>query len=104
MTFVTPFSGSTSLLLDLPEAYTLKRPSLEGGTRRVAARASTLSRFRAREESIMSLYTLLLFVHVSGAIGLFTGMGIWLFGITAIGRAAQVEQVRTLADLMLMAR
>ena len=52
----------------------------------------------------MSLYTLLLFVHVSGAICLFIGMGIWLFGITAIGRAARVEQVRTLADLMLMAR
>src|SRR6185312_8997549 len=30
--------------------------------------------------------------------------GIWLFGITAIGRAARVEQVRTLAGLMLMAR
>ena len=52
----------------------------------------------------MSLYTLLLFVHVSGAICLFIGMGIWLFGITAIGRAARVEQVRALADLMLMAR
>jgi hypothetical protein len=52
----------------------------------------------------MSLYTLLLFVHVSGAICLFIGMGIWVFGITAIGRAARVEQVRTLADLMLMAR
>jgi hypothetical protein len=52
----------------------------------------------------MSLYTLLLFVHVCGAICLFIGMGIWLFGITAIGRAARVEQVRTLAGLMLMAR
>jgi hypothetical protein len=52
----------------------------------------------------MSLYRLLLFVHVCGAIGLFIGMGIWLFGITAIGRAARVEQVRTLASLMLMAR
>jgi hypothetical protein len=52
----------------------------------------------------MSLYTILLFVHVSGAICLFIGMGIWLFGITAIARASRVEQVRTLADLMLMAR
>ena len=52
----------------------------------------------------MSLYTLLLFVHVCGAICLFIGMGIWLFGITAIARAGQVEQVRTLAELMLMAR
>ena len=52
----------------------------------------------------MSLYTLLLFVHVSGAVCLFIGMGIWLFGIAASGRAARVEHVRTLADLMLMAR
>lgn len=52
----------------------------------------------------MSLYTLLLFVHVSGAVCLFVGFGIWLFGSTAIARAAQVEQVRALADLMLMVR
>ena len=52
----------------------------------------------------MSLYTLMLFVHVSGAVCLFIGFGIWLFGITAIARAARVEQVRTLADLMLMTR
>jgi hypothetical protein len=52
----------------------------------------------------MDLYTILLFVHVSGAIGLFVGMGTWLFGITAIARALRVEQVRTLADLMLMTR
>lgn len=52
----------------------------------------------------MSLYTILLFVHVSGAIGIFVGMGTWLFGITAIVRALRVEQVRTLADLMLMTR
>jgi hypothetical protein len=52
----------------------------------------------------VSFYTLMLFVHVSGAICLFIGMGIWLFGITAIARATRVEQVRTLADLMLMAR
>jgi hypothetical protein len=52
----------------------------------------------------MSLYTIILFVHVSSAICLFIGMGIWLFGITAIAHAARVEQVRTLADLMLMVR
>jgi hypothetical protein len=46
----------------------------------------------------------MLFVHVSGAVSLFIGFGIWLFGITAIARATRVEQVRTLADLMLMAR
>ena len=52
----------------------------------------------------MSLYSLMLFVHVSSAICLFIGMGIWLFGITAIARASRAEQVRALADLMLMAR
>jgi hypothetical protein len=52
----------------------------------------------------MSLYALLLFVHVSGAICLFIGIGIWLFGITVIARAGRVEQVRAVADLMLMVR
>ena len=52
----------------------------------------------------MSLYSIMLFLHVSSAICLFVGMGIWLFGITAIARATRVEQVRTIADLMLMAR
>jgi hypothetical protein len=52
----------------------------------------------------MSLYTLLLFIHISGAVCLFIGMGIWLFGITAIARATRVEPIRTLADLLLMVR
>jgi hypothetical protein len=52
----------------------------------------------------MGLYKLLLFVHVSGAICLFVGFGIWLFGSTAIARAVQVAQVRVIADLMLMVR
>jgi hypothetical protein len=52
----------------------------------------------------MSLYTLLLFGHISGAVCLFTGMGIWLFGIAMIARATRVEQIRTLADLLLMVR
>jgi len=52
----------------------------------------------------VTLYTMLLFIHVSGAICLFIGFGIWLFGITATARAEQVEQVRTLADLLLMVR
>jgi hypothetical protein len=46
----------------------------------------------------------MLFIHVSGAVCLFTGMGIWLFGITAIARATRVEQVRVIADLLLMVR
>jgi len=56
------------------------------------------------EEATMSLYSIMLFLHVSSAICLFIGMGTWLFGITAIARATRVEQVRTIADLMLMAR
>jgi hypothetical protein len=52
----------------------------------------------------MSLYSLMLFIHVSGAICLFIGFGTWFLGITAIARAARVEQVRTIADLLLMVR
>lgn len=56
------------------------------------------------EEEEVSLYMFLLFVHVSGAICLFIGFGIWLFGSTAIARAVQVEQVRAIVDLMLTVR
>src|SRR5882724_6989085 len=52
----------------------------------------------------MGLYSIMLFLHVSSAICLFVGMGIWLFGITTIARATRVEHVRTIAELMLMAR
>jgi hypothetical protein len=52
----------------------------------------------------MSLYSLALFVHVSSAICLFIGFGTWFLGITAIARSDRVEQVRTLADLLLMVR
>jgi hypothetical protein len=52
----------------------------------------------------MSLYTIMLFIHVSGAIFLFIGMDIWLFGSIVIARAARVEQVHTIADLLLMVR
>jgi hypothetical protein len=43
-------------------------------------------------------------MHISAAVCLFTGMGIWLFGIAAIARASQVEQIHTLTDLLLMVR
>jgi hypothetical protein len=52
----------------------------------------------------MSVYTLLLFAHISGAVCLFMGMGTWLFGITVIARATRVEPIRTLADLLLIVR
>jgi hypothetical protein len=51
----------------------------------------------------MSLYSLALFLHVSGAIGTFVSIGIWLFGLVALRRARLVEQVRVLAWLMILA-
>jgi NAD/NADP transhydrogenase beta subunit len=48
----------------------------------------------------MTTYTLALFVHVSGAIGYFIAMGVWLFGLAALRRAQRVEQVRALTDLI----
>jgi hypothetical protein len=51
----------------------------------------------------MSLYTIALFLHVSGAIGACVSLGIWLFGIAALRRARLVEQVRALAWLIIIA-
>jgi hypothetical protein len=50
----------------------------------------------------MSLYPIVLFLHVSGAIGVFVGIGIWLFGLSAMRRARRVEQVRALAWLIIV--
>lgn len=50
-----------------------------------------------------SLYTLALFLHVSGAIGAFVSIGIWLFGLSALRRARYVEQVRVIAWLIIVA-
>jgi ABC-type spermidine/putrescine transport system permease subunit II len=47
----------------------------------------------------MSIYTLVLFVHIVGALGIFTAIGIWLFAAAALRRAQQVAQVRALAGL-----
>jgi hypothetical protein len=47
----------------------------------------------------MSIYTIVLFLHVSGAIGYFISIGTWLFGLSAIRRAQRVEQVRALTNL-----
>jgi hypothetical protein len=51
----------------------------------------------------MSLYTIALFLHVSGAIGAFVSLGIWLFGLAALRRAQRVEQVRAIAWLIIVA-
>ena len=48
----------------------------------------------------MNIYSIVLFLHVSGAIGYFVGMGAWLFGLATIRRAQRVEQVRSLVQLV----
>lgn len=48
----------------------------------------------------MTAYNIVLFLHISGAIGYFIGMGIWLFGLTALRRTRRVEQVRALTQLV----
>jgi hypothetical protein len=48
----------------------------------------------------MSIYTIVLFLHVSGAIGYFVGVGAWLFGLAGLRRAQRVEQVRSLTNLI----
>src|SRR6266581_4475602 len=44
----------------------------------------------------MSIYNIVLFVHVIGAIGYFLGMGILLFILLGLRRAQRVEHVRAL--------
>lgn len=51
----------------------------------------------------MSPYVIALFLHVSGAIGIWITLGIWLFGLSALRRARRVEQVRALAWLIVVA-
>src|SRR5260370_4430277 len=48
----------------------------------------------------MSTYTIMLFVHIVGAIGTFIGVSVWLFAALGLGRAQQVGQVRALTGLM----
>jgi hypothetical protein len=47
----------------------------------------------------MSIYTLVLFMHVIGAIGYFLSIGMWLFVLVGLRRAQYVEQVRALIHL-----
>ena len=49
---------------------------------------------------MISLYTIALFLHVSGAIGFFLDAGIWLFGLATLRRAQRVEQVRSILALV----
>jgi hypothetical protein len=48
----------------------------------------------------MTLYSLMLFVHVTSDIGIFVGIGAWLLGFAALRRAQDVSQVRALATLI----
>lgn len=50
----------------------------------------------------MNVYTIVLFLHVSGTIGVFMGVGTWLFGAAVMRRAERVEQVRIIAGLTVM--
>jgi hypothetical protein len=47
----------------------------------------------------MSIYTIMLFVHIVGVIGVFLGVGVWLFAVGALRRAQEVAPVRALAGL-----
>lgn len=47
----------------------------------------------------MSLYTIVLFIHIAGAIGYFFSISNWLFILVALRRARHVEQVRALMRL-----
>ncbi len=51
----------------------------------------------------MSLYTLALFTHILGAIGVFVGVGMWLFGALGWRLAQRVEQARLIAGLVTLA-
>jgi hypothetical protein len=48
-------------------------------------------------------YTFALFLHVSGAIGAFVSLGVWLIGLAALRRAHDVAQVRAIAWLIIVA-
>ena len=47
----------------------------------------------------MSIYSIVLFLHVIGAIGYFLGIGTWLFILLGLRRAQRVEHVRPLIHL-----
>ena len=48
----------------------------------------------------MSIYTLALFVHIVGAIGVFVGVSVWLFAAAALRRTQYIWQVRALTSLI----
>jgi hypothetical protein len=56
--------------------------------------------FIQAEERVMNLYSLMLFLHVCGDIGIFIGIGAQLLGLMALRRTTRVEQARAIAGLM----
>ncbi len=48
----------------------------------------------------MNTYLIVKFLHVTGAIGYFVGMGTLLFSLAALQRVRRLEHVRVLADLL----
>jgi hypothetical protein len=64
------------------------------------ASAASGTRSNTGEVNLMSIYTVMLFVHIAGAIGTFIGVGVWLFAALALRRTQTVGQVRTLASLI----
>lgn len=46
----------------------------------------------------MNLYTLALFAHVVGVIGFFMPLGVYLYGVMALRRARQVQQVHSICQ------
>jgi len=51
------------------------------------------------KENVMSIYTIVLFVHIIGAIGYFLSIGTWLFILVGLRRAQRIEHVRALIKL-----
>jgi hypothetical protein len=48
----------------------------------------------------MSLYAISLFVHVVSDIGMFVGVGVWVFGLIMLRRISRVEQIRPIVAMM----
>jgi hypothetical protein len=65
-----------------------------------ASSAGLLANIAQERVQDMNLYTFILFAHVCGAIGIFFGLGAWVFGVGAIRQAQRVEQVRLLLNVI----
>src|SRR5687767_8349785 len=64
------------------------------------AKCSVFNGILCQEEYNMSLYTIVLFLHVCGDVGIFVGLGAQLLSLIALWRAQSVEQVRAIVWLI----